>query len=163
MAIPNGGLINETNAQYYAGTQQRIITATGVNNTILSTFDTLLSVGAGNYSDPGTNGFNLNNFKIFTSPNGNAWTELIPASTDFDATATPASAAGQNTVNITANANILGGGIFSLVNKTTNFIYGTITAINAANTLLTLDKPLPAVVGIPDNTALSVRRIQPWT
>jgi len=163
MAIPNGGLINETNAQYYAGTQQRIITATGVNNTILSTFDTLLSVGAGNYSDPGTNGFNLNNFKIFTSPNGNAWTELIPASTDFDATATPASAAGQNTVNITANANILGGGIFSLVNKTTNFIYGTITAINAANTLLTLDKPLPAVVGIPNNTALSVRRIQPWT
>jgi len=50
MAIPNGGLINETNAQYYAGTQQFIVAATAANQTFTSTFDTLLSVGAGNYS-----------------------------------------------------------------------------------------------------------------
>jgi hypothetical protein len=162
MATPNGGLINETNAQYYAGTQQFIVAATAANQTFTSTFDTLLSVGAGNYSDPGSNGYNLNNFKVNTSADGSTWVELTPTSTDFDAVGTPLSAGLQNTVNITANANILGGSIFSLVNKTTGFVYGTITAINAANTLLTLDKVLPAL-GILDNTALSIRRIQPWT
>jgi hypothetical protein len=106
MATPNGGLINETNAQYYAGTQQFIIAATAVNQTFTSTFDTLLSVGTGNYSDPGTNGFNLNNFKVNTSTNGSTWVELTPASTDFDAVGTPLSAGGLATVNIAANANI---------------------------------------------------------
>jgi len=50
MSTPNGGLINETNAQYYAGSQQKNIIATGVGQTITSTFDTLLTVGSGNYS-----------------------------------------------------------------------------------------------------------------
>ncbi len=68
MSTPNGGLINETNAQYYAGSQQKNIIATGVDQTITSTIDTLLTVGSGNYSDPGTNGYTINNFKIFTSP-----------------------------------------------------------------------------------------------
>ena len=40
MAIPNGGLITETNRQYYAGAQQQYIAAGGTGLTITSTFDT---------------------------------------------------------------------------------------------------------------------------
>ena len=163
MSTPNGGLINETNAQYYAGSQQKNIIATGVGQTITSTFDTLLTVGSGNYSDPGTNGYNINNFKIFTSPDASTWTELTPKSTDFDATTNGLSpVANPQLVNIVANTSIVGGGIFSLVNKTTGVVYGVITAINGAKTQLTIDKALPTG-GLPNATALSVRRITTWT
>jgi len=161
MPIPNGGLITETNRQYYAGAQQFTVPATAVNQTFTSTFDTNLVVGTGNYSDPGTLGYNVNNFKIFTSANAQTWTELTPVNTDFDATANGNSNAGQAVVTIAANANIVGGSIFSLVNKTTGFVYGIITLINGANTQLTLNQNLPAG-GIPNSTALSVRRITVW-
>ena len=161
MPIPNGGLITETNRQYYAGAQQFTVPATAVNQTFTSTFDTDLVVGNGNYSDPGTLGYNVNNFKIFTSANAQTWTELTPTNTDFDATANGNSNAGQTLVTITANANIVGGSIFSLVNKATGVAYGIITLINAANTQLTLNQVLPAG-GIPNATALSIRRITVW-
>jgi hypothetical protein len=167
MSTPNGGLINETNAQYYAGSQQKNIIITGVNQTITSTFDTLLTVGDGNYSDPGTNGYNLNNFKIFTSPDASTWTELTPVNTDFDATTNGLSpVANPQIINIVANANITVGPnntpIFSLINKSTGFIYGNIIGINGANTQLTINKALPTG-GLPNATALSVRRITTWT
>ena len=161
MPIPNGGLITETNRQYYAGAQQFTVPATAVNQTFTSTFDTNLVVGSGNYADPGSVGYNVNNFKIFTSANAQAWTELTPVNTDFDATANGNSAAGQTLVTITANANITGGSIFSLVNKTTGFVYGIITLINGANTQITLNQNLPAG-GIPTTTVLSIRRITVW-
>ena len=161
MSIPNGGLITETNRQYYAGAQQFTVPATAVNQTFTSTFDTNLTVGTGNYSDPGSVGYNINNFKIFTSANAQVWAELTPVNTDFDATANGNSNAAQAVVTITANANIVGGSIFSLVNKTTGFVYGIITLINGANTQLTLNQNLPAG-GIPNATALSVRRIIVW-
>ena len=126
MAIPNGGLITETNAQYYAGTQNFIVPLTGINQSFTSTFNTDLVVGAGNYSDPGSNGYNLNNFKVQTSVDANVWTELTPVSTDFDVISSGNNAAGQNVVNITANANVLGGNIFSLINKATGLVYGTV-------------------------------------
>jgi hypothetical protein len=48
MPIPNGGLITETNRQYYAGSQQ--FTSDGnANQTFTSTFNTDLVVGTGNY------------------------------------------------------------------------------------------------------------------
>ena len=159
MSRPNGGLITETNRQYYAGAQQFYIDTTGANKTFTSTFNINLTWGS---SDPTNGAYNENNFKIYTSSDGNVWAELTPAATDFDATANGLSAAGQKLVDIQANANILGGSIFSLVNKITGFIYGTITAINGANTQLTLDTDLPAG-GIVNATALSVRRISPWT
>ena len=62
MPIPNGGLITETNRQYYAGAQQFTIGSTGVGQTFTSTFDTNLVFGN---SDPASNDYNLNNFKIF--------------------------------------------------------------------------------------------------
>ena len=38
MATPNGGLINETNRQYYAGAEQFTITSIAVGQTFTSTF-----------------------------------------------------------------------------------------------------------------------------
>jgi hypothetical protein len=78
MPIPNGGLITETNRQYYAGCTAVLTSAWSWYQTFTSTFDTNLVVGTGNYSDPATNGYNLNNFKIYTSPDANIWTELTP-------------------------------------------------------------------------------------
>ena len=65
MAIPNNGLITETNSQYYAGSQT--FEAPIVNSTITATFDTDLIFGS---SDPTTAGYNLNNFKLYISPLG---------------------------------------------------------------------------------------------
>ena len=165
MAIPNGGLITETNRQYYAGAQQFTVLATAVNQTFTSTFDTNLVVGTGSYWDPGSLGYNVNSFKIFTSANAQTWTELTPANTDFDATANGNSNAGQKIVTIVANANITVGlnntAIFALVNKATGLVYGKIVGINVATTQLTLDTNLPAG-GIPSTTALSIRRIIVW-
>ena len=163
MPIPNGGLITETNRQYYAGIQQFTVPATAANQVFNSTFDTNLIVGTGNYSDKATNGYNLNNFKVYTSANAQTWTELTPASTDFDVTANALSVGNQPVVTITANANVLGGSIFALVNKLTGLVYGTILTKTNAGVVdtLTLNQNLPAV-GIPVGTALSIRRITVW-
>jgi hypothetical protein len=65
MAKPNNGLITETNAQYYSGSQT--FEAPIVNSTITTTFNTDLIFGN---SDPTTPGYNLNNFKLYVSPTG---------------------------------------------------------------------------------------------
>jgi hypothetical protein len=163
MPVPNGGLITETNRQYYAGAQQ--FTSNGnINQTFTSTFNTNLVVGPGNYSDPATNGYNLNNFKIFTSPDANIWTELTPISTDTDALSSGASAAGQANLTIVANANAIGGNLFAVINKTTGFNYGTIVSKtnNGGVDTLVMSKVLPAG-GVPTNTQLSIRRVTVWT
>ena len=77
MAIPNGGLITETNRQYYAGAQQQYITTAGAGQTMASTFDTSLVYGS---SDPANNNYLLNSFNIFTSPDALTWTALTPTS-----------------------------------------------------------------------------------
>ena len=164
MPIPDGGLLTETNRQYYAGNQQLTVLATAANQTFTSTFDTDLVVGSGNYSSPGSNGYNVNNFKVYTSANAQTWTELTPIGSDFDVTANALSAGNQPVVTITANANVLGGSIFALVNKLTGLVYGTIltkTTAGAVDTL-TLNQNLPAA-GILIGTVLSVRRITVWS
>ena len=51
MAFPNGGLITETNRQYYAGSQGFQVTGLGVDDTIFTfTFDTQLILGSYNPS-----------------------------------------------------------------------------------------------------------------
>jgi hypothetical protein len=65
MAKPNNGLITETNAQYYSGSQT--FEAPIVNSTITTTFNTDLIFGN---SDPTTPGYNLNNFRLYVSPLG---------------------------------------------------------------------------------------------
>jgi len=65
MAKPNNGLITETNAQYYSGSQT--FEAPIVNSTLKTTFNTDLIFGN---SDPTTPGYNLNNFRLYVSPLG---------------------------------------------------------------------------------------------
>ena len=74
MAKPNNGLITETNAQYYAGSQTFV--ANGVDNSFTTTFNTDLVFG--NYSPSGS-GYNLNNFKLYASSTGspNTFQEFV--------------------------------------------------------------------------------------
>ena len=65
MAIPNNGLITETNAQYYAGSQT--FQAPIANSKLATTFDTDLVFGS---YDPTTAEYNLNNFKLYVSASG---------------------------------------------------------------------------------------------
>jgi len=64
MPIPNGGLITETNEQYYAGAQRFISDGNGV---ITTTFNTDLILGS---FDPNNLDYTLNNFKLYTSETG---------------------------------------------------------------------------------------------
>jgi len=63
MPIPNGGLITETNEQYYAGAQRFILSG----STVTTTFNTDLVFGS---YDPAEADYALNNFKLYTSQNG---------------------------------------------------------------------------------------------
>jgi|TARA_R100001530_G_scaffold34361_2_gene26823 hypothetical protein len=76
MPRPDGGLIRETNLQYYAGAQ---IIYTSVQTQVFTfTFNTKLSMGSGSSWNPADSDFPLNNFRIYTSPNGlSNWTEYI--------------------------------------------------------------------------------------
>jgi len=80
MARPDGGLIQETNLQYYAGAQ--IIYTPIATTSYLFTFNTELSLGSATSFAPTDPDFGLNNFRIFTSPNGIAnYTEYTTAYT----------------------------------------------------------------------------------
>tara|TARA_R110001592_G_scaffold47126_5_gene149520 strand:+ start:149 stop:1582 length:1434 start_codon:yes stop_codon:yes gene_type:complete len=145
MSIPNGGLITETNRQYYAGAQQFIITSTAVGQTFTSTFNTDLVFGN---SDPATGGYNLNNFKIFTSPNAQVWTELVPTSPIASTTATTTAAiinanAAVNVPITVANANVRVGMI--IVDATTGISYGTVSTItDTSNFISNITTTIPA-------------------
>ena len=65
MATPNNGIITETNAQYYAGSQTFEAPITGSD--LIATFDTDLIFGS---SNPTTAEYNLNNFKLYVSQLG---------------------------------------------------------------------------------------------
>ena len=69
MSQPNGGLITETNAQYYAGSQ--IFIATTDQTVFTATFDTDITFGS---SDPTKEAYNDNNFRLYTSATGVAGT-----------------------------------------------------------------------------------------
>jgi len=77
MPIPNGGLITETNEQYYAGAQRFISTGA---TTFTTTFNTDLVFGS---YDPANADYALNNFKLYTSPDGipGTYTEYTAAYT----------------------------------------------------------------------------------
>ena len=131
MAIPNGGLITQTNRQYYAGAQQFYIDSSGINKTFTSTFETNLVYGS---SDILNNNYLLNNFDIFTSPNAQIWTKLDSTAADATTTATTNAAAvpfGAQTLTIIAPANdkIVVGMVIK--NTVTNIIYGTITSVTS--------------------------------
>jgi len=61
MPIPNGGLITETNEQYYAGAQRFLL---GAQSEVTTTFNTDLVFGS---YDPLDSNYALNNFKVYVS------------------------------------------------------------------------------------------------
>ena len=73
MAIPNNGLITETNAQYYAGSQTFEPSAA---LTLPATFDTNLVFGS---FDPAVGEYNNNNFRLYVSASGvpNTFVEYV--------------------------------------------------------------------------------------
>ena len=68
---PNGGLITETNQQYYVGTQNNIVSYTaGVMDSMVYTFNEVLTMGAATSWNPSDYYYHLNNFYVEVSPNG---------------------------------------------------------------------------------------------
>ena len=65
MSIPNGGLITETNRQYYSGAQGFLVAED--QTSFVCTFDTDLKFGS--YS-PTVNAYTLNNFVLYASQSG---------------------------------------------------------------------------------------------
>jgi len=74
MPMPSGGLITETNAQYYAGAQGFVVTAVAGQSVFTFTFETPLKFGS---FDPTIPEYALNNFKLYSSPDGITYTEYI--------------------------------------------------------------------------------------
>ncbi len=71
---PDGGLITDTNRQYYAGAQGFVVEAVGGQAVFNFTFDQELELGSW---DPTTVDYALNNFKLYSSPDGLTYTEYI--------------------------------------------------------------------------------------
>jgi hypothetical protein len=160
MAIPNGGLITETNRQYYAGAQQKYIAAAGVGQTIASTFDTDLTFGS---SDPANNDYLLNTFDILTSPNALTWTSLTPSSPIANTTiiaplnnpVAPTPAGPQVTLTILVpNTSVVAG----MIIKTGLITYGTVTTVTSPTIFV-----CNLSVNIPSGATLSLSSPSPWS
>jgi len=71
---PDGGLITDTNRQYYAGAQGFVVEAVGGQSVFNFNFDQELELGSW---DPTEVDYALNNFKLYSSPDGITYTEYI--------------------------------------------------------------------------------------
>ncbi len=71
---PDGGLITNTNRQYYAGAQGFVVEAVAGQSVFTFTFDQELVLGSW---DPTAVDYALNNFKLYSSPDGLTYTEYI--------------------------------------------------------------------------------------
>jgi hypothetical protein len=156
MAIPNGGLITETNRQYYAGAQQQYIAVAGAGKTMTSTFDTPLVYGS---SDPANNNYLLNSFDIFTSPDALTWTALTPTSaisTTNIISPVGGVAQGEQTVTIlAANINVVPG---MIIKSSTNVTYGTVVSVTNSTTFI-----CNVIATVPGNIALTLNSPLPWS
>ena len=156
MAIPNGGLITETNRQYYAGAQQQYVTTAGAGQTMTSTFDTPLVYGS---SDPANNNYLLNSFDIFTSPDALNWTALTPTSavsTTSIISPVGGVAQGEQTITIlVANINVVPG---MIIKGSTNVTYGTVVSVTNSTTFI-----CNVIATVPGNIALTLNSPLPWS
>ncbi len=155
MPIPNGGLITETNRQYYAGAQQFYIDAAGAGKTFTSTFNTSLIYGS---SDKASAQYGLNNFHIFTSPDALTWTELTPDASKTTAVNVNSNViVGNKTLTITvANINIVAGMLIQ--NSAGTQTYGTVTQVLSTTTFT-----CAVAIQIPANAALVFKFAEPYT
>ena len=135
MPIPNGGLVTETNRQYYAGAQQQYLATGGVGITMTSTFDTDLIFGS---SDPTNGQYGLNNFLLYSSANALTWTEITPVTTVQNAVANENGGVASVNITLTAvNANILVGMTIYSGGITNNPTGAKVTNVNGVT--ITLD------------------------
>ena len=155
MPRPNGGLITETNRQYYAGAQQFYINTAGAGQIFTSTFNTDLIFGS---SDNASGQYGLNNFHLYSSPDALTWTELTPNNTKTTGTNINANVVvGEQTLTITiANVNIAAGMLIQNAAGTTT--YGTVKTV-----LTTTTFTCTVAVQIPANTALTFKFAEPYT
>ena len=159
MSTPNGGLITETNRQYYAGAQQQYIAVAGAGKTMTSTFDTPLVYGS---SDPANNNYLLNSFDIFTSPDALTWTALTPTSaisTTSIISPVGGVAQGEQTVTIlAANINVVPG---MIIKSSTNVTYGTVVSVTNSTTFVC--NIVAAVPAANPGVALTLNSPLPWS
>ena len=155
MPRPNGGLITETNRQYYAGAQQFYIDTAGAGKTFASTFDTDLIFGS---SDDASSQYGLNNFNVFSSPDALTWTELTPNNTKTTAVNSNANVSqGSQTLTITvANINIVAGMLVQ--NSAGTQTYGTVTQVLSTTTFT-----CAVAIQIPAGAALVFKFANPYT
>ena len=155
MPRPNGGLITETNRQYYAGAQQFYIDTAGAGKTFASTFDTDLIFGS---SDDASSQYGLNNFNVFSSPDALTWTELTPNNTKTTAVNSNANVPqGSQTLTITvANINIVAGMLVQ--NSAGTQTYGTVTQVLSTTTFT-----CAVAIQIPADAALVFKFANPYT
>ena len=155
MPRPNGGLITETNRQYYAGAQQFYIDTAGAGKTFASTFDTDLIFGS---SDDASSQYGLNNFNVFSSPDALTWTELTPNNTKTTAVNSNANVSqGSQTLTITvANINIVAGMLVQ--NSAGTQTYGTVTQVLSTTTFT-----CAVAIQIPADAALVFKFANPYT
>jgi len=114
MPIPNGGLITETNEQYYAGAQGfRALTA-AAGQSFATTFNTDLIFGSFN---PALLNYALNNFKLYTSADGVTYVEYTAAYTVVNNTVTITGAIALGTY-IVVQLKALDGGSYGARNAT---------------------------------------------
>jgi hypothetical protein len=159
MPIPNGGLITETNRQYYAGAQQFQASSTSsIGQTFTSSFDTDLIFSS---SDNASNGYNLNNFKIFTSVDANTWAELIPTASIASTTGTSNTASATNQKDVTiaiANTDVLVG---MTILKADGSLVGVVASVAVGNQTFTCVDNLAVAVANLD--ILTFRFVQPYS
>ncbi len=159
MPIPNGGLITETNRQYYAGAQQFQASSTSsIGQTFTSSFDTDLIFSS---SDNASNGYNLNNFKIFTSVDANTWAELIPTASIASTTGTSNTVSATNQKDVTiaiANTDVLVG---MTILKADGSLVGVVASVAVGNQTFTCVDNLAVAVANLD--ILTFRFVQPYS
>ena len=150
MPIPDGGLITETNRQYYAGAQQFLVANTAANQTFTSTFDVDLTFGS---SDSASNDYLLNNFKLFGSPDAINWTEFSSSFPVTTAVVENATGAASTIVDLTTFNNTIQVGD---VVTGTGIAAGTKVATLSAPTVINGTVEVPVIsltVALPTQTA----------
>jgi|TARA_R110000824_G_scaffold89355_3_gene219161 hypothetical protein len=127
MPKPDGGLITETNRQYYAGAQQFQASSTASSGqTFTSTFDVDLTFGS---SDSSINGYLLNNFKVYTAVDAINWLELNSDNSGLTAVVATAAGVPSTIVDLTTyNSSIQVGDIVSGTGVTAGTKVVTITS-----------------------------------
>jgi len=114
MPIPNGGLITETNEQYYAGAQGFKALTAAAGQSFATTFNTDLIFGSFN---PALLNYALNNFKLYTSADGVTYVEYTAAYTVVNNTVTITGAIALGTY-IVVQLKALDGGSYGARNAT---------------------------------------------